>query len=680
MAMRCVRFSAVVLTAALGGLSWAAEEGVAAGIKVVSEKNVDVSSPEAILEAIIKPGMTDQQKAEAIFYFLVYRLYHHNAPQEPSGDSGRKYDGEVTKLMDTVKALNVYGHAICGSQSWYVNYMANAAGLKGRIGGVDGHTVPEIKYDNSWHLFDVDMMGFVRRKDGTVPSVDEISKDKSLLLERHEKTPDIYFKYDKPEGEWACLHVGLRGVMYGRKVSSHSMNLMLREGESFTRYFTRQWAPKFRYYASPWKDKATGKVPNEYLARILKNKEQGPNRDLTYFLFKEGNMARFGNWELAYTAPLAKKTCLAGIHATANVAHSATAPHLKPEKADAPAEVIYNYYSPYGCAGAPNDLANPDDDTDGAIFEGEFAGDKGTLSYSLDLGKSWNEAHKGGGAFKVDLSPKLAARYGWQIKLAFEGPGSGVKAYKSYLSGQLSPASLPLVDGKTKMTFTRSDTDCVLFHPDITVSEAELKRLAHGLEGYASFAEGISGHVLFTGNKGGVVFKVDVPGEITRVQTGGMFGARKAGTLNSVSFSIDDGKTWAVACQQPIASDETDHPEEHWMQCVDGTLDFAKKKAYSLGCTPGKDAIRESAFEPKPVKSVLVKFHTQSGSGIFIRCDGIYVHYKKPGGLPLTITHKWKGGEHVEKIGAAEAAKTYEVNGGPKDSNESIKIETGAGK
>jgi hypothetical protein len=88
--------------------------------------------------------------------------------------------------------------------------------------------------------------------------------------------------------------------------------------------------------------------------------------------------------------------------------------------------------------------------------------------------------------------------------------------------------------------------------------------------------------------------------------------------------------------------------------------------------------VRSSDFEPKPTKTVWVKFHTAGGDGKLILLHGIYVLYKKPGALPLTITHKWTGGEHVEKIKADEASKTYEVKGGAMATNESIKIEATA--
>jgi hypothetical protein len=663
--MQGQRFLLCIVAFCLIPLLHAEDAAIAAGVKVVSEKNPDASSVETILASIIKPDMTPQQKAEAIFDYLVHRTYHCMPPEEPTADviKQRQYFGENAKVQDATKMLNVYGHAICGSVAWVINEFYNTAGLYGRIDGVDGHTICETKYDGKWHYLDVDMMGFVRRPDGTICSADDIKADKNLLLVKNDKTPAIYFKYDGANGMWGCLDSGVKYSMYGRKFSAHSMNLTLREGESLTRYFKRQWAPKYRFLYPNW-------AGSEYANTLKALGNQGPSRPETYYLFKDGDVARFGNWELIYEPSLAKASSMAGIYQSTNVAHADAAPFLKTEKAGAPSEVVYNYFSPYGCAGCPVDKNNP---TDGAVFEGEFASANGTLSYSLDLGKSWTKAYEGGGKFKVDLTPKLQAQYGWLIKLSFEGDGAGIKSYKSYLSGQLSPAALPYVDGTTKMTFTRENTDCILFAPDITVGMDELKRVGE-LDGNATWNDSISGHYAFDGNKGGVIFKVEAPGDIVRVQTAAKFGSRKAGTLNGISFSIDEGKTWTVACQQPIVSDE-DHNEEFWGESVDGVLDFAQKKAYSPGCTPAKGAVRSNDFEAKPTHSVWVKFHTAGGDGKLIMLHGIYVLYKKPGALPLTITHKWTGGQHVEKIGANENSKTYEVKGGPLASNESIRIE-----
>ena len=49
---------------------------VASGIKVVSDKSVDSSSVENIIKDICKPGMSDQEKAEAVFEYVVTHFYH----------------------------------------------------------------------------------------------------------------------------------------------------------------------------------------------------------------------------------------------------------------------------------------------------------------------------------------------------------------------------------------------------------------------------------------------------------------------------------------------------------------------------------------------------------------------------------------------------------------------------
>lgn len=643
------------------------QEAFASGVKVVSDKNPDCSSIDNIVKSIIKPGMTDQQKAEAVFYYLVYRLFHYAYPQEPLSYAlkPRKASNEMVCVMDTVKNLNIYGHAICGSMSWYVNELFNAVGLFGRINGVSGHTVPEAKYDGSWHYFDVDMMGFVRRRDGTVPGVDDIMKDKNLLFDKHDKQPDIFFKYDGPQGMWNCLDQGIRFSMYGRKIGIHSMNLTLREGEVFNRFFKRQWAPKYRFYVPYW--------PNDYLNTVKQKKGEveGPKKVETYYLYTEGGAARYGNFELIYDAPLFKKSSLDATYQALNVLHDAKMGGFKPEKPEAPSEVIYKFYSPYGCAGVPNDITKPEDDTDGAIIEGEFLNDKGVVSISLDLGLTWQEVHQAGGKFKLDLTPTLATKHCWLIKLGFTGGNSGLKAFKSYISGQLSPASLPFVDGKTQMTFSRDNTDCIALFPDIGNGIDAVNKEAFAVENFEAYDEG-KGNVGFKGMRGSVTYKINAPNDIVRIQAGVKFTKNRRATY-SVLYSFDEGKTWILAAKQRMVDDDEDHPDEFWGQSVEGIIDFDLKKAFSPGCIPGGESIKETKFDAKPSKSVLVKFETTKGW--LCQVHGIYVHYKKAGALPLKITHEWEGGKHEENIGAKENEKIYTINGGKILDNLAIKIE-----
>ena len=247
----------------------------ASGLKVVSSKNADMSSVETIIASVIKPEMKPQEKAEVFFDFLVKRTFHHNTPEEPLADMllNRKYQGENSMLEDAVKMINVYGFGLCGSHSKYQTEFYNAMGMLGRICGGNGHTIPEVKYDNAWHYFDIDMMGYCKDKDGKISSVAEIGKNKNLLLENF---ASYKHKFDGPNNMYGALSNRSAGSFYGRKMGIHSMNLGLRKGEKITRYFRRQWAPDFHYYCPP--ESVAGSDYGKRLRQNVKNNTPGPNR------------------------------------------------------------------------------------------------------------------------------------------------------------------------------------------------------------------------------------------------------------------------------------------------------------------------------------------------------------------------------------------------------------------
>ena len=124
-------FSVLAYAFGMGSQGCFAQDTSAAGIRLVSEKNSDSHDAQSLVDSITKPEMTPEQKAVAIFDYLVNRTYHHQAPEEPNADGleNRKYSGEVTKVMDPIKNLNVYGHSICGSQSWNQNFSRAASSV-----------------------------------------------------------------------------------------------------------------------------------------------------------------------------------------------------------------------------------------------------------------------------------------------------------------------------------------------------------------------------------------------------------------------------------------------------------------------------------------------------------------------------------------------------------------------
>ena len=61
------RMAVICCLAALATLGWGAEVGVVSHIQVLSDKVPDVSSLEAWKKSFIKDGMSDKEKALAVF-------------------------------------------------------------------------------------------------------------------------------------------------------------------------------------------------------------------------------------------------------------------------------------------------------------------------------------------------------------------------------------------------------------------------------------------------------------------------------------------------------------------------------------------------------------------------------------------------------------------------------------
>ncbi|WP_298866819.1 transglutaminase-like domain-containing protein, partial [uncultured Gimesia sp.] len=129
----------------------------------------DLTSQDAILASILKPGMKEEEKALAIWKLLVDWRYHYY-PAE-AGD----------EIHDPVKFLNVYGYGFCDDCATNFTVLARKAGLQSRTWGLSGHVVAEAFYDKRWHMFDPDHQAFYRNKLGVIAGVEELSQYPELI-------------------------------------------------------------------------------------------------------------------------------------------------------------------------------------------------------------------------------------------------------------------------------------------------------------------------------------------------------------------------------------------------------------------------------------------------------------------------------------------------------------------
>ena len=147
-------------------------------LKVLSDKIDDVTTVENTVKSFIRPGMSDQKRAEALWRAIVKYRYQTTPPNE--------YLAGDWEAHDPVKIFNVYGYCMCCCCSAIVEALNREDGRQARGRILNNHSVPEVWYRNGWHMFDGSLLTyFPRPRDGVAASVDEISTAISDWYEAH---------------------------------------------------------------------------------------------------------------------------------------------------------------------------------------------------------------------------------------------------------------------------------------------------------------------------------------------------------------------------------------------------------------------------------------------------------------------------------------------------------------
>ncbi|MCL2645750.1 MAG: hypothetical protein FWD61_01950 [Phycisphaerales bacterium] len=650
----CVGASVMALAIG-GGAARGADVGIVSNIKIMSDKNPDdVSSPEAWKKSYIKDGMTDQEKAIAIWKTVV-KYRHQDTPPGEGLEGGKGYGN----VHDPIKTFNVYGYGMCCCAASNIEGLARYIGMPARGRQINLHSVPEVWYNNSWHLLDASLMFYlIKPDDGLIASVDEMKKSIADWRKDHpefqnatdlknfsknegwKKGPPLFATcqfYDKDginragwHGWWSNMgeynykiqnshkivvppdtqgevNIYDYGAMMGYKV-----NVQLREGEKLTRC----WHAK---------DIATGLNRNggKRFEKFLEGDMTalGQQRD-----FGDLSPGRIGNGLLEYDAMADSK--LASTALTFDNL-KLDGGKLRAVDASKPATLIVRMPCSY------------------VYFGGEMtcnpiaAGVKASLS--LNNGLDWMPlaAFEQAGEQKTDLKPLIFNKYDYRVKLEFPaGSTAGLDALKFVNHVQLSQAPLPIItEGDNKLTFSAAQPEGTItveanmngdpetplgktmtiadFHP--ILNGANIKRFAIGTtadaDAKAAELDDLSKVLENPPLHGSAIVPVTTPGDITRVRFAAHWRARNNTDGYVVSASFDAGKTWKEMAKFDLAN--------------------SAKSGYFV-------------FTDVPANSrtVQVKFDgTQSHSTeIFdLRID---VDYKEPAGgfRPVKITYAWEEG------------------------------------
>jgi hypothetical protein len=523
-------------------------------LKVLSYKVDDVTTVENIVKSFTKPGMSDQARAQALWTAVV-KYRHQTAPpnEHLAGD---------WEAHDPVKIFNVYGYCMCCCCSALVEALNREDGREARGRILNGHSVPEVRYRNGWHMFDGSLITFFPRPaDGVAASVNEIAASIADWYARHpsyqrngEKILQLMRKDGwmgwRAEGPRLLAHYpyyragyfparthGWDATMseydrrsevyeYGYHVG-HRALLSLRPGESFVREAGNRGLHVNMDVAPAW-DGLKAKAPENDLVYLEE-----------FFPGHRGGLS--ANGVHRYAPNLAAGDLAPGSESFENLA-SGGSPPLRVRDAARPGVAVIAMVSPYVDLGGKLRLK----------ATGRSAGDHVLVSISTNHGRFFAPVYSATvdrpTEAVVDLKDKIFRRYAYWLKVELIG-GAGLERLEVEDDFQHAPRTLPWL-GRGKNTITvAADADPTLATRSIacriTPDASFTKNETSGTMGVRFDNVDLRHDACWwKGGTGTMTVPIDVPGDLVGLSFSAQVRARGEKDRVRVTASTDGGKTW----------------------------------------------------------------------------------------------------------------------------------------
>jgi hypothetical protein len=161
-------------------------EGWVGAVKVLPDKAPDCSSLKSIAETVTRGCKTNDEKAIAIYNFMLLSHYHRAYPSEPGG-------------IPVLKETNTYGWSLCGGLHSEQSALWRELGWDWRFVGWSGHTTVEAKYDDKWHYLDAFLKFYAWMPDPGAPGGRTIAGEDDLNANAQTLITDA-FVLDKSRG------------------------------------------------------------------------------------------------------------------------------------------------------------------------------------------------------------------------------------------------------------------------------------------------------------------------------------------------------------------------------------------------------------------------------------------------------------------------------------------------
>ena len=638
-----------LLSVALHAEQESAEPAVVGGIVVVSDKTEDLSSFEAWKAAVIRDGMTDEQKVLAAWETTVKFRHHDSSPSEHLGLA----DGGT---VDAFKLFNVYGY--CGGSSAQTAFLqlVRRLGYEARRYTVNRWDSPEVRYGGAWHMFDPGLICYFKNPDGSVASLEELvaavkewyGKNPGIQgndqkVKEFQKTPG--FKngpallancptYDA-NGNFPLNYFGWFTAMIIYDATAKApflyeeaatqgfrMNVSLRKGERLT----RTWGHKNLHVNGA----DGGKV--DVLGATT-------GKGSLYYTPAWGDLAngRVGNGTQEYVVPLNDRGAFLSLD---NVALPGKLQAKDPAK---PAEAVLRMASGY--VYLTGELA----------FDATLSGGSIDVSLSDSNGRVWKSLGTvtTTGAQRIDLTPHVLRRYDYRIKFVLQGKGTAVSSLRLTHDLQHSQRALPaLGQGENKITFHAGSREGTVAiegaSPKFRDKQVTYGDLGAVLTNIDKARADNGGPWVPQGATGDITFPVETPGDLVRLRFGCGYKAGGAAEGWDLQVSFDEGKTF---------------------------------KTVDRAAGPTRFGSKWTTFSeiPKGTRKALVRYSATSRADLILWRYRIDADYQEPGAgiAPVKIIYRWEeNGKPREDVHLTRSAsETYSITCAQKPVLKSITLE-----
>jgi hypothetical protein len=421
----------------------------------------------------------------------------------------------------------------------------------------------------------------------------------------------LFFPLDNLENTRRVYFMTPVQVRHGVNMGGHTMDYVLRQGEKFTRW----WQPQ----GDRWNHHdAYNKRP--FPRNLVEQEPRGPKCKHASF-----TVHTRGNGRFVYGPDLTDRSSdfADGVYDAQGVRTSAIG-------LTGNGYAIFEVRSPYVIVPRVGSFDSIEDDAEASVVDLDASGV--TLSVSIDNGLSWTPAPA-----SLDLTPLVAGRYGYLLRLDFAGADAVLRKLEITTWVQVHPASLPaLRKGINEMRYVSGDhygldTQVVEIRTNGSDRADFLKYLVQPPQDYDPTRTSSRARGRFTA-------KVSAPPgmKIAWFSGGGCFGALQGEaapqTGNAMAWSTDPMGEYTEFYRASIPAGQS-----HWHYNADVEVKL-----------------------PVPAKTIFVRYTGNPGVNnlrIYAHCvaDAPAQH------SPVDITHAWREGSlrktrtvHLERPGPYE--------------------------